>query len=249
MATIEEQSRRGRKSSKTFVMLFLSLALGAGGVYLAKGFIENKVNYYKSQLEKTEEMVKVVVPVRPMARGEVVTASDLALREMPARFAHDNGLTEANHGVALGQRLSFDVGKGKPLLWAHLEGGLTPTFSGKLEDGFRALTVPVNEVNSISGFLQPTDNIDLFLTYKDTVFPVMQNLHVLATGIKTETDKTGRSTGKTYNTITVQVTTDEAKKIVLAQSVGKLTATLRNPKDEGPIPNHTLTVSELLNKP
>ncbi len=247
--TIENTAPKQKtKSSKNIVMLMLSLALGGGGVYLANDFIEDKVAYYKGQLEKTETMVKMVVPVRQMVRGEIVTQNDLSLREIPAKYAHANAVSNENFDIAVGQHLSFDIDEGKPLLWAHLEGGLAPTFSGSLVDGMRAMTVPVDEVNSISGFLQPSDNIDLFMTYEKSVYPVIQNLHVLATGTKTITDKTGQATG-VYQTITVQVTPETAKKIVLARSVGTITATLRHPKDEQPISPAAYTVSQLLNRP
>ena len=250
MATtiVNSEPEKKTKSGKNFMMLALALALGGGGVYLANDFIEDKIAFYRSQLEKTEPMVQMVVPVRHMARGEIVTQNDLALREIPASYAHSNAVGNENFDIAVGQHLSFDIAEGKPLLWAHLEGGLAPTFSGSLADGMRAMTIPVDEVNAISGFLQPSDNIDLFMTYEEKVYPVIQNLHVLATGTKTITDKTGQATG-IYQTITVQVSPETAKKIVLAHSVGKITATLRHPKDQQAVNPSPYTVAQLLNRP
>ncbi|HID38391.1 MAG TPA: Flp pilus assembly protein CpaB, partial [Calditrichaeota bacterium] len=250
MATIDGRRRKSRIGfNKNFMMLLFSLALGAFAVYMAKDFIEDKIDYYKSQLEKTEEMVQVVVPKRNVSRGEIVSSQDFAMREIPLKYAHANAVTKSTFNVATGQRLSFDVAKGKALLWAHLEGGIMPTFSGKVPEGKRAMTVTVDKINSISGFLQPTDNIDLLLEYEKTIFPIIQNLHVLATGTRTRIDKTGRATGGTYNTITVEVTPEVAKKIALARSVGSLTAVLRSPKDDGPISKENMTIAQLLNKP
>ncbi|HHJ12527.1 MAG TPA: Flp pilus assembly protein CpaB [Chromatiales bacterium] len=250
MTPVEDSAPRkgGGNTRRNLLLLLLSLVIGGGGAWLAKGFIEKKVNYYRAQLEKTQPMVQVVVPVRDMRRGEIVTEQDLALREVPAEFAHVGAVRNENYQIAVGQRLSFDIAKGRPLLWAHLEGGLSPTFSGMLSEGMRALTVPVDEVNSISGFLQPGDNIDLFMNYQKAVFPVVQNLHILATGTRTVRDKTGQVTG-TYQTITVEVAPEVAKKITLARSVGSITATLRNPQDAGPIDSNPYTVAQLLNKP
>jgi pilus assembly protein CpaB len=231
------------------LMLVLSVILGAAAVYFSRSFIEEQVDYYKTQLEKTEPMVQIVVPARDLLQGDVITEGDLAVREVPARYAHDNALTSDTYISAVGQRMRTGLAEGKALLWAHLEGGETATFSDSLIEGNRALTVPVDEINSISGFLQPRDNIDLFLTDRrgkeKAIYPIMQNLHVLATGVKTEVDVTGKPTGRTYNTITVQVTPENAKRIVLAQSVGKLTATLRNPGDKAMITTKALTASDL----
>ncbi len=241
--------RGKRRINVNVIMLVVSLLLGAAAVYFSRNFIEEQVSYYKSQLDKTEPMVQVVVPNKALRQGTIITQSVLSLREMPARFAHNNGLTGDSYNGAIGQRLRTDIQEGKALLWAHLEGGETATFSNTLIKGNRALTVPVDEINSISGFLQPSDNIDLFLTDRrdgeKAIYPIMQNLHVLATGIKTDVDKSGQTTGRIYNTITVQVTPKDAKRIVLAQSVGKLTATLRNPDDTALIDSNALTASQL----
>ena len=77
-------------------------------------------------------------------------------------------------------------------------------------------------------------------------FPFIQNLNVLATGVKTVVDKTGRASDKSYSTITVKVTPTEAKQIILAQEAGKITATLRNPDDTVSISNGAIKVSDIL---
>ena len=238
---------------KSVVMLFVSIMVGAAGVYLTKDFIEKKIKFYRSQMEVQEELVQVVVPKNNMLRGEVVTSEKLALREFPRKYMDSNVVTDANFQISLGQRVNFDVDGGKPLLWAHLDGGLAPTFSGKIENGLRALTLRVDEINSISGFLQPKDHVDLMLTYTEgkkgkVTLPFMQSLYVLATGVKTVTDKTGRASTKRYNTITVQVSPENAKRLILAQDIGKITATLRHPDDGGAMDKEAMTVAKLLNK-
>jgi len=251
---IEQSKQSNRPPMKNILMLLVSLALGGAGVYLAQEFIDDKVSFYRSQMDVKEELVELVVPKQNMLRGEVVLSQNVSLRKFPKKYMDSNAVTSANYKVAIGQRLNFDIDGGKPLLWAHLEGGLMPTFSGKIEDGYRALTIPVDEINSISGFLQPKDNVDLMLTYKKSArqgivtFPFMQNLHVLATGVKTMIDKTGRASSQRYSTITVQVTPENAKKIILAQDVGKITATLRHPDDLVPMSTKETKVSDLMIK-
>ncbi|MEW8085352.1 MAG: Flp pilus assembly protein CpaB [Candidatus Thiodiazotropha endolucinida] len=251
MQTKDSTGQRKKVSifNKNVIMLIISVALGVGGVYLTKDFIEKKVNYYKSQLEKTEEMVALVVPNRNIQRGTIVTLRDFSVRRIPAKYAHKNAVTESTFGTATGQRVSFDITKGRPLLWAHLEGGLIPTFSGKLKPGKRALAFTVDKINSISGFLQPNDKIDLLLDYKDRIIPIIQNLHVIATGTYTQIDKTGRQSDDSFRIITVEVTPEVAEKITLAKSIGKITALLRSPQDDELISDDPMTVARLLNKP
>ena len=250
---IETQHRTKTKGrpGKHILMFVLSLGLGAIGVYYSKHYIEQQVSYYKGQLDKTEKMVEVVVPKRNMVRGEILLASDLSIREIPEKYADSNAVNGSNYDVAVGQRVDFDIDEGRPLLWAHLEGGLTPTFSGKVADGLRAMTVRVDEINSISGFLQPKDKVDLLMSYGSgqgqKIFPLIQRLDIIATGVQTLVDKSSSGSTRNFSTITVHVSPNDAQKITLAQQVGKLTAMLRNPDDESSLNDQPLSVAQLLN--
>jgi len=241
-----------KKPSKNMMMFVLSLVIGGIGVFYSKQYIEGEIAVYKRSLEKTEEMVEVVVPARSIARGELVTQSDLTLRKIPAQYIDSNSITGSTFETAVGQRVEFDLDRGKPMLWAHLEGGQTPTFSGKVPTGLRAMTIRVDEINSISGFLQPKDRIDLLLTYGDKtnkqIFPLIQNLNVIATGVQTYVDKQS-SAQRAFTTITIQVTPEQAKKVTLSQQVGKITAMLRNPDDESPMSEVPMNVAQALNLP
>ncbi|WP_430882274.1 Flp pilus assembly protein CpaB [Granulosicoccus sp. 3-233] len=243
-------TRVKRRPGKQILMFVLSLALGAGGVYYSRQYIEEQVSYYKGQLDKTEPMVEVVVPNRAMVRGEILLSSDLSVRQIPEKYADTNSVNGSNYEVAIGQRIDFDIDEGRPLLWAHLEGGLTPTFSGKVEDGLRAMTVRVDEINSISGFLQPRDKVDLFLSFgvgdKQQILPLIQRLNVIATGVQTLVDKSSGGSTRNFSTITVHVSPEDGQRITLAQQFGKLTAMLRNPDDEAPVDEAPMTVSQLL---
>ncbi len=252
MLGIINVSRIPRPTSGFFVFV-LSVGLGLAGMFYSRTYIENKVDFYKNQLEKTEEMVNVVVPGRQLLQGESIRQADLLIRPIPVAYVDSNSILQSNFTDALGQHLAFDVDEGKPLLWAHLEGGRSRTFSGLVPEGARALTVRVDEINSISGFLQPGDRIDLLMTHglgtDNSVFPLIQNLNVIATGLQTRVDKNSVGGGKrSFTTITVNVSPDDAQKITLAQKMGKLTAVLRNPDDLEPVSPLPMTAAGLLNK-
>ena len=242
---------RGRPR-KNVAMFGLSLVLGGIGVFYSRHYIEEQIAQYRAQLERTEPMVQVVVPKRDMRRGEVVGPGDIGVRSIPEQYFDSNTVTAAGHETALGQRLDFAIDAGSPLLWAHLEGGLTPTFSGKVEQGLRAMTVRVDDINSISGFLQPKDRVDLLMVHGSgdsrTIYPLLEQLDVIATGVQTLPDKSGHASRK-FATITVHVTPDQAQRITLAQQVGELTAMLRNPEDEAPLSDAPMTIATLLNLP
>ena len=241
---------RARRPKKSVVMFLLSVALGAIGVFYSKHYIEEQIAYYKGQLDRTEPMVQVVVPARALMPGEIVAPDMLVTREIPAKYADSNGVDGSNYKTAIGQRVASSVDEGRPLLWAHLEGGRTPTFSGKVPEGLRAMTVRVDEINSISGFLQPKDRVDLLMSHdkndEQEIFPLIERLDVIATGVQTLVDKNGDGGMRSFSTITVQVSPEEAQKITLAQQVGEITAVLRNPEDDSPLGGGTMNVAELL---
>jgi len=231
-------------------MFVLSLILGGVGVYYAKYYIEEQIAFYKNQLEQTPDMVELIVPTRGLLRGEVVTPEMLSLREIPVQYADSNAVSASNYDVALGQRIDFDIDEGRPLLWAHLEGGLSPTFSGRVPEGLRALTVRVDEINSISGFLQPKDRVDLLMSHgsglDQEILALMDRVEVIATGVQTLVDKNVSGGKRSFSTITVQVTPEEAQRITLAQQVGKVTAVLRNPDDDAPLGAPPMSMARLL---
>ena len=229
----------------------LSLAAGSAAAVVSKNFVESRIAFYRNQLDKTEPMTQVVVPKRKLHRGEIVNASMLSLREIPTRYADSQSVTRTSFESAVGQQLNFDLDEGRPLLWAHLESGKTYSFSGRVPSGFRAMTVPVDEINSISGFLQPGDRIDFLLAHRHTgieqIFPLIENLLVVATGVQTSADESSRSGGRAFSTITVMVTPDQAKKLGLSRQVGELTAVLRNPADNTTLSASPLSALQMIN--
>jgi pilus assembly protein CpaB len=147
---------------------------------------------------------------------------------------------------------------GEPLLPGLLAGGEAPGFARRLGPGIRALTVAVDEVNSLSGMLQPGDRIDLMLSVRpqptsgavepEITRTLMQNVHVLATGRQVR--PVGDTTvGRSFTTITVEVDPGQAQQLVVAQRSGRLTAMLRNPDDRQKVSERMLDVNALLGLP
>lgn len=241
-----------RSSVKQLVIVFLSLLAGVLGVYQARQHIEAKISLFTDKPVFEQVMTQVVVPARALSSGEIVAADDLSLRNIPEQYADSNSVTVEQYPIALGQRIEFDIDEGRPLLWAHLSGGVAPTFSGNLSNGSRAMTVRVDEINSLSGFLQPGDKIDLLFSHglgeSQTVVPVIQQLQIIATGAQTRVDKMGDRQERHFSTITVKVSPADAQTLTLAQQVGKLTAVLRNPEDVENTIGKPLSLTELLSR-
>jgi pilus assembly protein CpaB len=119
-----------------------------------------------------------------------------------------------------------------------------------IPQGHRAITVAVNEVAGVAGFITPNDRVDVVLT---TTIPgskdenitkiILQNVPVLATGQITE-QKEGKPV--IVPTVTLDLTPDDSEKIVLAASKGKLQLLLRNIADSAPVDAKGATISKVL---
>lgn len=245
------------RANKNWLMLAAALILGLTAMWAAHFYIKTRIETAEASLRAGMAPIKVVVANRNLKPGMRVSAEAFAVREFPKTYVHQDAILPNQFPKAEGQRLIAPVDSGKPLLWAHLESGATPTFSAKLGQGRRALTVPVDEVNSISGMLVPGDRIDLILTLSregknasEVTFPLLQDVKVLATGTQVSSrddpdNKTHAAGLRRYTTVTLETSFEDANRIILARNIGKLTAVLRHPDDKQTHPNSRFDVSSL----
>jgi pilus assembly protein CpaB len=199
------------------------------------------------------KMVKVVVAARDVARGEPIDVDRFQIREVPEEYVHSAALRPEQFSKVAGLRLAAPLKRGEPLLDVHLE-STSAVFSNTLEKGDRALTTEVDEVNSISGMLRPGDHIDLLATAHgsgsnttEITFPLLSNVEVLATGQVTR-KRDDNSQPHTYTTITLAVNPENAQRIIVAKTSGKLTAVLRNPDDSQTNPTAAMKIDDVLPK-
>ena len=243
--------------NKNVIILLIALILGAFAAYTANSYIRSRITSAEAALKHGDSRTRVVVAKQDLPRGTLITPEVVAVRNIPKKYTHADGITPATFDAATNQHLEFQVRAGEELLWAQLDGGKSPTFSARLSKGFRALTFQVDEINSISGMLRPGDKIDLIATLKkkfgskerDVAFPLLQNVPVIATGQqvgKSNENVDGSQAKRSYSTITLQVDPENAKRIIIAHSAGTLTAVLRNPDDSAKVSTDKMDVAMLL---
>jgi pilus assembly protein CpaB len=198
-------------------------------------------------------MVVVVVAARDLARNEAVTGEKFQKREFPAEFLPSAAIRPEHFAQYIGSRLAAPLKRGDPLQNDQLESA-SNVFSSTLENGNRALTTEVDEVNSISGMLRPSDRVDLMVTArgsgtgaKETTFTLLSNVEVLATGQSTR-KREGNAQARTYTTITLSVSPENAQRIVVAKNSGKLTAVLRNPDDAAANATAAMSIDDVVPK-
>ena len=220
--------------NRSWLILGLALVLGGLAAYGVNQYITRQVEDIEAR-GRAQKTVRIVVPKQDLAKGTVLAANLVAVREIPAEWAHSNAISPEQFDRVENQKLAYPAARGEMLLWSLLEGQRAPSFSSRLVTGRRAITVPVDDVNSISGLLEPGDRIDLMVSVKKEkrsfMFPLLQNVIILATGTRAGTEADVKQGTRTFTTITLDASPDEAERVLAAREVGKLSALLRAPGD------------------
>lgn len=220
------------KPGKTWIVLGVALAVGIFAAVAVRTYIAGRVEALEAQTRG--QTINVVVAKQDLPKGERLTPENVAVRPIPADFAHTNAVVPESFDRIEGEALGHPVKGGEMILWSLLESRKAPSFSARVAAGRRAITVPVDEINSISGMLEPGDVVDLLATIeqngRSTTFALLQDVQVLATGQRAE-DITPGGERREFTTVTLDTTPEEAHQVVVAREAGKLTALLRNPQD------------------
>lgn len=217
----------------TLLLALGALLAGFGGWYLTNDYITDSVSRYKQTLNKGQKMIKVVVASQDLEAGATINSASAVLRDMPAAFVHKNAVRGDNFDATVGgKQLLYSLSAGDPILEAHVSRTQFTKFSDIIPDGMRAITISVDTISSISGFLSPGDLIDLLITLKDgpesRTIPLLKAVKVVATGNNLDN---GLPPKEGYSNITLGVSPKDAARLIHAQAVGRMTIALRTEKD------------------
>jgi pilus assembly protein CpaB len=238
---------------RNLLLLAAALGLGALAAFGARGYLSEQLAIERERLAPRQPSIQVVVAKLDLRRGETVSAENMAVRDMPREFLPAGTVTPDRFDAVAGARLLQPMRAGEPLQQLAVAAPDSGAFSARLRSGVRALTVAVDEVNSLSGMLQPGDRIDLMLSVRlpgssgaplpqEITRALMQDVRVLATGRQVRPGDDERPGARAYTAITIEVSPEQAQRLVVAQRSGKLTAMLRNPGDREPVAQRPLDV-------
>jgi pilus assembly protein CpaB len=248
------------RARRTALTVAGAVGFGALAVVGGRNYIAERLELEKARLQPRHEMVEVVVAKRDLRRGERVGPETMAVRSLPREYAPGAVVEPARFDALAGGRLQVPMRAGEPLLAGAVASPEAGPISARVRPGVRAMTIAVDEVNSLSGMLQPGDRIDLLLSVRpppvggavqaEVTRTVMQGVVVMATGRQSRASFGDEPVAaRPYTSITVEVDPDQAQRLVVAQRSGKLTAVLRNPDDRAPVGERRLDVNALLGLP
>jgi pilus assembly protein CpaB len=242
------------------ILAATAVCAGALGFWGASRYVQARASLVEQRLSRDFVAERIVVAGANLAAGRTLAAADLASRAVPVHFASSDRVPARRATLLIGRRMAHAVRKGDPLGSSDVEPQEVVTLSARLESGQRAITFPVDDVNSFSGLLTPGDMIDLlYATHDETratqVVPLLQAVRVLATGKLLrrrriqDSGGTEREVSAEFVTVTLHVAPADAARIVLAQQTGDITAVLRNASDQAPIGFTRLDSRSLLAPP
>ena len=229
-----------RKANMIYLMAAIILAAAAGvGAHF---FLSAKV---KDIAASKTKISPVVVAAVDLPAGETLQKSDLNIQAWP-----QSGLP-AGHFPKIkdivGRIVAGNVVAGEVIVRAKLlKKGFIGGMSAIVATGMRAVTVKVNEVIGVAGFIKPHDRVDVICTVQTGTFQqdpvtrvVLQDVEVLAVGItwnsqeQKKTKKKGGGKSKGIQVVTLQLEPDHAERLALAATEGKILLALRNQADRG----------------
>src|ERR1700758_2915756 len=214
--------------SRLLFIGFVALALGA--------FVSFVV--YKNLLSKSgggnEPGAEVIVAANDIQVGAKVQDGDIRMVRVPVSVVPPNSFRSRSQ--LIGRGVILPIQRGEFILPSKLAaenaGSGLPSL---IPPGMRAVSVRVNEVVAVAGFVVPGTRVDVLLTgnpqgaSESQTTTVLENVLVIAAGQKLERNAAGEP--QSTPVITLLVSPDDAQKLTLASSQGHIQLSLRNPVD------------------
>jgi len=229
---------------KMVAPLVIALVLGLVAAKMAFDFVQKRQNSGASETKK----LQIVVAKRPVDAGQVLTDEDLALGEVSSDAVPDTVFRSSDQVV--GRVTIVAIVQGQAVSTTLLAPrGVGPGLQATVPIGMRAVTVDINEITGVAGYLVPGCHVDVLQTLRDdkTGMPVAhtlaQNIKVTACGQKHGPDGDGGG-----RSVTLLVTPQQAEMFELASSVGKPRFILRGGNDLAVAETKGVTLAELVER-
>jgi pilus assembly protein CpaB len=207
-------------------MISLVLAVAAGGaVYM---YLKAVPTVQAGAIQT----VPVVVATTDMSFGTTLEEQHVRLVEFPSESVPVGSYSSVDS--VLSHTTKVFLITGEPILASKLS-GIGGGLSVRIPSSMRAMSLKINDVTGVSGFVLPGDRVDVVVTIQNAggvnvavTKTILQNIEVLAAGVKTETKGDHNIT---VQTVTVLVDPVGVEKLALGVNEGAVHLSLRNPVD------------------
>jgi pilus assembly protein CpaB len=233
-------------------MVGIAVVFGLLAVFVAQGWLNYQADLSRRTVAPAAKPVAtrtIVVAAGPMRFGTHVSTDNLREVNWPEEAIPAGTFGSIADLISGGKRIVLaSIEKNEPILRMKVTGpGQKATLSAVIQDGMRAVTVRVNDVEGVGGFVLPGDHVDVLLTRQAERTNgmndvVIQNARVLAVDQLAD-DAADRPT--VVKAVTVEVDTVGAQKIALAASLGNLSLMLRRAGEQHMDATRRITTSDL----
>jgi pilus assembly protein CpaB len=225
------------------VMFGIALVCAAAAALLTRGWLISQSAQTPVVQTTAVPTRSITVAARDLKYGEKLTADAVKSIAWPTDSVPKGAFTSTETLLGgEGRTVLIAMSQGEPVLEHKLLGGnAASTLSGKLSENMKAVTIRVNDVAGVAGFVQPDDRVDVFLTYggqvsnespakvSSSVVVLLQNMRVLA--VDQVTQRKDQPTPA--KAVTLEATTEDAQKLILAGRVGELSLALNRIAEQG----------------
>jgi pilus assembly protein CpaB len=235
------------KSKRLLIVLLLAVVTGGLAGYLA--LTQLKQQAVANPLPERGR-VRLAVAARDLPMGAILRTEDVRLLDWPGDVLPPGYAGSAADLV--GRGLTTPVRVNEPILSSKLAdreaGGGLPIL---IPQGMRAVSVKVDEVVQVAGFVTAGTRVDVLVTLSvegpAQTRTILQNIQALAAGQTIERDMEGKP--QTVSVITLMVTPEQAERLALAANEGRIQLALRNLMDAQEVRTSGARVSTLVDGP
>ena len=222
------------RNKRLIIALLAAITFGLIAAVSVKQYLLS-AQTYKSNLNDVV-VAKVDIPV-----GSRIIPEQLMIAQFPSEVTPEGALSKIDDRL-IGRVVVTSLSPRDPVTEVKLAPiGAAGGLSSMIPEGYRAMTVAVNDVVGVSGFIMPGTLVDIVVVIQppkgsnseDMISKiVLQNIKVLASGQNIDKPKNDREVERAAKAVTLQVTPEQAEKLALASSEGKLQLVMRNSVDQ-----------------
>jgi len=216
------------------VVLFLAIVMGGIAAFMARQWLQAHADM---SAVAGQGAGTIVVATQPLAFGATVSPDNITEIPWGAGALPDGAFASKDDILKDGRRVVLSpFNRNEPVLRSKITGpGQRGSLSSLLEEGKRAVTVRVDDVRGVAGFVLPGDFVDVVLIGEDPALQRENYSEILLHHVKVlaidQLASERQEQPTVAKAVTVEATPEQAQKILLASNVGKLSLILRQPGD------------------
>ena len=188
-----------------------------------------------NRFRPVQDTVQIVVAALPVQVGAKLTEADVRQAAWPKAVPIEGSFSLVSE--VIGRGVLVPMVPNEPVLATKLAGeGSGAGLMSTIPDGMRAVSVKVNDVIGVAGFVVPGSRVDLILSGSPTsagnaemAKVILENIQVLAAGQNVTNDDNGKPLN--VQVVTLLVTPEQSEVLALATVDGRIQLALRNPLD------------------